>query len=355
MEIKNNCKYFRGDIPCIFHKKYQVHCDDCNYFEPIKEKILIIKLGAAGDVIRTTPVLRKLREVFPDAEITWLTQYPIFVPQKYVNNILAWNLENILWLQSRRFDFLFNLDKDREALGLANIISARTKKGFLPDDFGKCAPADNNAEHKWLTGIYDDVSRQNKKSYPEEIFEIFGFSYNREKYILELPPAKPEFDLPDTEKIIGLNTGCGTRWLTRLWGEKNWIELSNMLSEKGFIPLLLGGPVEDEMNRKIAQNSPACYLGTFKIEDFLHLVNRCSAVVTSVTMAMHIALALEKKLVLLNNIFNKNEFELFGLGKILEPEGKNCLGCYRNTCPKECMSTISPQLVFDTIQELLKG
>jgi len=109
------------------------------------------------------------------------------------------------------------------------------------------------------------------------------------------------------------------------------------------------------MNREIAKKSPACYLGTFPLEEFLHLVNRCSLVVTSVTMAMHIALALEKKLVLFNNIFNKNEFELFGLGKILEPEGKDCLGCYRNSCPHECMSTISPARVLTAIEELLEG
>ena len=243
--IKNNCKYFRGDLPCVYHKKFGVHCGDSDYFEPVREKILIIKLGAAGDVIRTTPILRKLREVFPHAEITWLTQYPIFVPKKYVNEVLPWIPENVLWLQSRQFDYLFNLDKDKEALALAKLISAQTKKGFLPDEFGKCSPADKDAEHKCLTGIYDDVCLQNSKSYPEEIFEIFGFSYNLEKYILELPSRKPDFDLPDNGEIIGLNTGCGTRWLTRLWGEKNWIELSRKLSAKGFIPLLLGGPVED--------------------------------------------------------------------------------------------------------------
>ena len=293
--------------------------------------------------------------LFPLAEITWLTQYPVFVPKKYVNTVLAWNPENVLWLQSRHFDFLFNLDKDKQALALAKLISAETKKGYLPDKFGKCKPADNDAEQKWLTGLYDDLCLQNTKSYPQEIFEIFGFSYNLEKYILELPPQKVFFDLPENRKIIGLNTGCGTRWLTRLWGENNWIKLSEMLFEKGFVPLLLGGPTEDEMNKKIAAQSPALYPGIFHLEDFLHLVNRCMLVVTSVTMAMHIALALEKKIVLLNNIFNRNEFELFGLGKILEPAEKDCLGCYRNTCPIECMSTIPPQKVMNTIEELLQG
>lgn len=355
MKVKKDCIYFKGDIPCIPHKKNGVHCDNCDKYKPVKEKILIIKLGAAGDVIRSTPILRKLRVVYPDAEITWLTHYPVFIPKEYVNNILKWNAENILWLQQRKFDMLCNLDKDREAIALASSIEAETKKGYLMDECGRCKPADENAVQKWLTGIFDDVCMQNRKSYPEELFEIFGFNFNKEKYILELPEIKVDFNIPADKKIIGLNTGCGTRWLTRLWGEQNWIELAEMLSENDFVPLLIGGPDEDDLNRKIAERSKAIYLGTFPLEKFLHLVDHCELIVTSVTMAMHIAIGLKKKLVLLNNIFNKYEFELYGLGKILEPEGKNCLGCYRNFCPEKCMSTISSGKVFHMIKELLEN
>ena len=51
-----------GDIPCKPHKQYGVHCidesgNDCPNYSSFKEKILIIKPGAKGDVIRTTPIL----------------------------------------------------------------------------------------------------------------------------------------------------------------------------------------------------------------------------------------------------------------------------------------------------------
>jgi len=353
MKISNNCFHFKGDMPCKPHKKSGVHCNNCEYFTPIKERILIIKLGAAGDVIRTTPILHKLQKEFPKAKITWLTDSPLFVPKKYVNTILKWNEKNVIWLQNCEFDLLVNLDKDRHALALAKSIKATVKKGYLPDEFGKCQPADADSEHKWQTGLWDDLCMKNRKSYPQEIFEMFGYEFSGEKYILDLPETKLNFDLPEGKKIIGLNTGCGTRWLTRLWGNKNWIELSNELHEKGFVPLLLGGPLEDETNSEIATKSQAVYLGYFEMEDFLNLMNKCALVVTSVTMAMHVAIGYEKKLVLLNNIFNKNEFELFELGTILEPEDKKCLGCYKNTCDIECMSTISPKRVLQAIDQLL--
>ncbi|GAB6283123.1 MAG: hypothetical protein STSR0008_18790 [Ignavibacterium sp.] len=49
-------------------------------------------------------------------------------------------------------------------------------------------------------------------------------------------------------------------------------------------------------------------------------MNNCDLVVTAVTMGMHLAIGLKKQLILFNNVFNKNEFYLYGRGEILEPD-----------------------------------
>ncbi len=353
MSVNTDCREFKGELPCKPHKLYGVKCDNCTYYEPLKEKILIIKLGAAGDVIRTTPILSELRSTYPQAQIIWLTLYPIFIPRNYVDVVLKWDLNTTLWLQSIEFDLLFNLDKDKEALGLASLIKAKHKKGYLPNAFGKCIPADEDSTHKWRTGIFDDECLNNVKSYPQEIIELCGFVYNKQEYIFNLSQNYYSFELPENKSIIGLNTGCGTRWLTRLWGEKNWVDLCNMLTAKGYVPLLLGGQVEDKLNQSIASKTSAIYLGTMSLDKFCHLFNQIDLCVTSVTMAMHIAIGLKKKLVLFNNIFNRNEFELYDLGVVLEPD-KPCKCCYRNSCPEECMITINPETVMHEIEKLLK-
>ena len=61
IEVKRDCRFFRGDVPCKPHKQHGVHCSECKYYEKIDKNILIIKLGAIGDVIRTTPLLRRLK------------------------------------------------------------------------------------------------------------------------------------------------------------------------------------------------------------------------------------------------------------------------------------------------------
>jgi heptosyltransferase-2 len=69
-------------------------------------------------------------------------------------------------------------------------------------------------------------------------------------------------------------------------------------------------------------------------------------------MAMHITIGREKKIVLFNNIFNKNEFELYGLGEILEPEFA-CTCNYSPTCPNNCMQYLYPERVVKSVRQLL--
>ena len=348
MKINIDCRFFKGDSPCKFHKGEGIHCEGCLYYQKITKRILIIKLGAIGDVIRTTPLLIKLKELYPQAEITWLTHTPEVVP-KIVDHILKFELKNILFLKSTRFDLLYNLDKDAEACALANQISVDVKKGFKLE-LGHCAPRDKDSEDKWLTGLFDDINRANPKSYPQEIFEICGLTFKGERYILEIEEGK--WDIPENRPLIGLNTGCGERWSTRLWPIDNWIELARRLKEESLGVLLLGGESEEEKNRRIAKASGAAYLGHFPLKKFFSLMSQCDLIVTAVSMALHIAIALNKKVVLFNNIFNRNEFELYGLGEIIEPD-VTCLGCFRGECSQNCMDLIEPNVVFEVCRRVL--
>ncbi|MDD5638414.1 MAG: glycosyltransferase family 9 protein [Candidatus Pacebacteria bacterium] len=357
LEFNTDCKHFKGDIPCKFHKLDGRKCP-CKDFIKIDKRIVVIKIGAIGDVIRTTPLLRIIKKKYPNSEITWLTNNPEILPS-LVDCPLEFNKGNVVQLLADKFDILYNLDKDEIACSLANLVQADIKKGFRLHN-GRCFPINQSATHKWLTGLDDDLNKKNRKSYPEEIFEICGFRFNKEKYVLDLPDfSKVSFKFSKLKHpVIGLNTGCGIRWQTRLWPEENWIELAKKLKEKNFEVVLLGGEQEDKKNKKIAKNSKAKYFGYFPLNDFIYLVNQCDLIVTGATMALHIAIGLDKNIILLNNIFNKNEFELYGLGEVIEPD-INCVGCYKQQfderCKvKNCMKLITVSDVYNKIIKWIK-
>jgi ADP-heptose:LPS heptosyltransferase len=355
-EVKFDCRHFRGDIPCRPSKEHGVHCVDgqgnsCRFYDRTEGRILIIKLGALGDVIRTTPLLHKLKETRPHAEIWWLTLEPSVVPS-WVDLVLPFTARSVATLRATDFDTLYCLDKDREACALASQLTAVIKRGFILRD-GKCVPIDAAAEPKYLTGIFDDISKANTKSYQQEIFEICGFEFHGEPYIMpELGDFRWKF--PKGKRLVGLNTGCGGRWTSRLWPESYWIVLARRLKKAGYRPLLLGGEQEHAKNLRIARASGAGYLGHFPMPQFMSEVAQCDLVVTAVTMAMHLAIGFGRKIVLFNNIFNRNEFELYGNGEVLEPE-YDCDCFYSPTCPNNCMQYLSVDRVYDACVRLLKS
>ena len=358
--VKDDCRWYRGHVPCQPHKTEQAVCSSCTHYEALGERILIIKLGAVGDVIRTTPLLRKLKAEIPTAEITWLTYAPEVVPHSWVDRVLKLGVEALVWLQSQRFDWLINLDKEPEAIALTEQIRARRKSGFGMSHFGKCVPLDGSraAEDKWQTGLWDDLNKANTLNYMQEMFAVCGFSFEGERYLLEL---SKDLDLEGFQNLprplIGLNTGCGKRWLTRLWSRQRWIELIGLLSSQGYGVVLLGGPDEDPVNRELSGETEAAYLGTRPLQQFFGMIDRCDVLVTQVTMALHVAIARSKPVVLLNNIFNRNEFDLYGRGRIIEPP-LGCLGCFKQRfdamCPtSNCMDLISAEDVFQAVREVV--
>ena len=246
LQINKDCLYFNGYKPCSYHKKENVHCKECKHYKKTKSRILVLKRGAAGEVIRNTPLLRKIRSEYENCKITWVTDYPELLPINYVDCILQYTWENINIVLSEEFDLLLSLDKEQETCAIANKIESKKKKGFLLDKYGKIIPADSDADHKWETGIFDNLMLENKKHYVEEIFEICGWDWNGERYIIG-EYEKLNINFKTSKKVIGLNTGAGSLWPTRIWPTDCWEKLIELLKEKYNI-ILLGGPDEHKKN-----------------------------------------------------------------------------------------------------------
>ena len=355
MIYKHNCLHFKGHIPCDPHKENGYHCDGCPAFVEIEKKILIIKLGAIGDVIQTTPLVTKYKELFPHAKFTWITLSPAILPKNEIHEILPLSIETVMYVENTKWDIAINLDKEKEASALMAKIESTEKYGFTLKD-GATVPIDAKAEHKYYTGLFDDVSKANTLNYCTEIFDICDLTYSGEKYLLDNHSDKgfswPEIDSSKT--VIGLNTGCGPRWTTRLWSIENWANLAKILIAKGYQVVLLGGEQEDERNTSIAALSNAQYFGYFSLAKFINLIDQMTLVVTQVTMGMHLTLGLQKKIVLMNTIFNPHEFDLFNNGELIGP-AKECKCFYRGSCidGESCMSTIESAGISDAVDRVL--
>ncbi len=352
-KINVDCIYFKGYIPCSPHKEKGVHCENCSDYKKINKKILILKIGAGGEVLRTTPLLRRLNKEYPSSRIFWLTQYPDLIPKNEVFKVYNFTQREIELIKDVEFDIIYSLDKHEEIGALANQIKSKIKKGFSQKD-GAVVPFDEDAENRWRGSLFDDIMKKNTKHHVEILFETCGFKFEGEKYILpKYNLSKVELD--KSKKIVALNTGIGDQWKPREYPAENWIKISKLLLERQYEVMLVGGEKEDEKNKEIARDSGAKYFGTFSSKDFMGLLDLSDIVVTAVSFGLHVAIGLEKKVVLLNNVFNKHEFYMYGNGVVLEPD-LPCLMCYKSDfdskCPVvPCMDLVKPEKIVEEVEK----
>ena len=361
-----DCRHFLGDRPCRFKRT----CPDCPQYDPMGTRILLIKLAAIGDVLRTTPLLSGLKRKYPQSHITWVVSKeaaPLLKNNLLIDRLIPFDFVSLLPLAEEVFDMVIGLEKEPPGAALTSRVKAPVKKGFGLSVEGNVYPLNSASEYSFLLGLADDLKfRKNQKTYPELIFEAAELAYQKDEYLLALPAADLAFaekfrlrnHLPADIPIIGLNTGAGDVFANKAWNIKGYIHLIERLHEekKGTI-LLLGGPQEKERNHKImeAVKGKAIDSGCENtLEQFAALLNLCHLVVTGDTTALHVAVGLKKKVVALFGPTSAQEIELYGRGeKIVSP--LPCGPCYRRSCQivPNCMEAISAEEVIQKIQILL--
>ncbi len=368
MIIHYDCRYFLGHKPCRFHRS----CDGCPHYSRFGKRILIIKLAAMGDVLRTTPLLRGLRERDKVTHITWLTEpnvVPILRGIPEIDRLLAYTQDTVLQMEMETFDELYCFDKEPRATALAMKIRAQRKVGFGMGPTGSTICLNRESVYAYELGINDPLKfRINTKTYPELVFECAGIPYPRpQEYIL--PDLSPEIKQAEDRLVqagvrpgdlkIGLNTGAGDIFATKKWTESGYAQLADRLNrELGAKVLLLGGPGEVERNRRIATATEYPVVNTGNdnpIREFAGLVGNCSLMVTGDTLAMHLAIGLRVPVLVMLGPTCHQEIELYGRGAKIISDFE-CSPCYLSVCPKSltCMEAIAVDSVFESVAGLLQ-
>jgi len=355
-----NCKYFNGYKPCKYQKlDKSLKCNKlCKKYEESLWKILVIKRWAIWEVLRCTSLLRRLKKEYPKHEIWWLTDYPDLLNENYVDKKIKFNQENLFSLVDVKFDRVYSLDKEIVCCSLANKIETKTKKWFKVENF-KILPIDKDAEYLYRRWIDDEFMKNDRRHYIDEIFEVSWFKFNEEEYVLPYYtiPKEIEENIDKVKTVIWLNTWTSWTWKTRLWSDNYWIDLAKDLIKNWYEVVLLWWPEEDEKNKKIAEKSQAKYFWVYSFKEFIWIMDLTDIVVTQVTFAMHVATWLKKKVVLMNNIFNKNEYYFYNRPyKVVEPN-VNCKMCYKsnfdNNCEvANCMELIKPENILKEINNI---
>lgn len=286
---------------------------------------LIIKLGAAGDVVRTTSLLRVL-----SGDIHWLTSDVNSVILEGVAGIarlFTWEERESVRLHM--YDLVINLEDSMEVGALLKTVQYKELFGAYLGDEGSLTYTGDSKEWFNLSLISsfgkekaDELKFQNRKTYQEMIFRGLGYEFKDEQYCL------PKVARSQLTGDIAISNSCGT-----VWPMKNWAyydDLKKKLEETGVF-----------VNYLPKRDSVLDHIGDIQNHKYL---------ISGDTLPMHIALGSGIKCVTIFTCTSPWEINDYGLQKkVVSP----CLGefFYKRHFESRATTCISLSEVYEEAVE----
>ncbi|MCZ7586744.1 MAG: alkaline phosphatase family protein [Deltaproteobacteria bacterium] len=361
---KVDCRHFLGEKPCA---KKRDGCADCPHYDPMGVRVLVVKLAAMGDVVRTTPILVPIRARHERVHVTWVVDAataPLLRGAPGIDLVTCYDASTPSVLAAQKFDELYCLDKEPRAIALSALIDAPHKKGFTMTPFGTLGIHDDDAAYAYRLGVDDPFKfLENQKSYQQIVFEAAGFSFNNEPVQL----AVNHEDRADGRAVLaklgvgpylGLNTSAGDVFATKRLPEETTAEIAPRAAALGLRPVLLGGPTERERNARIlALSKGAAYDAgcDHPVRRFAGIVSNLAALVCADTLAMHLAVSENVPVVAVFGPTCHQEVHLYGRGeKVIQTPW--CAPCYKSSCGHHtCMNDVRAEDVIAALTRLGVG
>jgi len=299
--------------------------------------ILVVKLRYVGDVLLTTPLLRSLREGFPQSRITVLVNQGtecVLQNNSCVDHIAVFSKKNLIqqmrflnFIRLSHFDCVIDLsDGDRSAL-LTAISGAKMKIGF-------------NHEGRWRGKVYSHVVKG-------QYGTMHMLDYHAQTLLLlgiEPQVCDPEIVLTAeegtaAEKILEnhkLKSGkcivlhSAARYWFKAWGAERFAMLGDALVKEGFQVALVGSPNEESLADEVvkaAKEKIVSLVGRTTLRELAALMKHCCLFIGNDAGPMHIAAAVGCPVV---GLFGPTDPNVWG------PRGKKCCTIYKGLDCREC-------------------
>ncbi len=304
------------------------------------EKVLIIKLGysetlvgeisrktSLGDVLRSTVLLN----LYKDARVTWLVDEKAIALLKgnpHIERIMPYDLTTILQLKAERFDTVINLEKVAGICAFADSLTAWRRYGFRFDPDTGTALAYDGSEHVLELCLSQKDKLSSGKYWEDLLFEMVGGKWNGEVPVIGYKPSSKEvYD-------IGFNHNVGEKWPVKAWPPEYWKDLERLIKGRFTV---------------------SWQQGLKSIEEYIEWINSCRLLVTNDSLGLHIAHALNKKIVSLFGPTLSTEVYVNHGVKLLPEADYDCMPCLSTVCVRErpCMYEIKPERVLAEIEKLL--
>lgn len=338
------------------------------YKEVLQEKkILVIKLGALGDVILAVPSLRMLRDRYPDAWISVMVDRKfaaLLAKSPYINEIIPVDRERLSKLKyffrtakrirKEGFDISLDFQNSKWTHLLAYLGGVRERFGFKRGFWGwllNRSDANAKAAESPVKHQFRLLSRLGIREYDESL-ELWTEPESERKIEVQLGN-------PNGRKKVGFVIGSSPNWETKRWPVEKFMELADRLvREERCDIILLGSKDEAGLGKMFDGKASVLNLvGKTSLEDLTSLVKRLNVLVTGDTAPLHIAAAMQTPIVALFGPTDPKRHMPPARHSAVISKSLACQPCYEGTCKNQeklaCLQQISVQEVFLAVQRNL--
>lgn len=331
------------------------------------EKILILGPAWVGDMVLAQSLFKTLKTNDPDCIIdvaapAWTL--PLLERMPEVSNKIALPFKHGEFAFSERINFGKSLKK--QGYTQAIVLTNSFKSALLPWAAGIKQRTGYLGEMRY--GLINDVRPLDKSRLKKTVerFVNLGLAKN-ENSQPEIPNPVLISNKADalaalkriavTEphvKVLGLCPGAEFGEAKR-WPAEYYAEVANIALGKGWQVWLFGSekdiPVTTTINQ-LTQNRCLDLGGKTRLGEAIDLMSLCDTVISNDSGLMHVAAALDKKLIAIYGSSDPHHTPPMHPDAVIEYLGLNCSPCFKRECPLghlNCLKQITP----DTIKKHL--
>lgn len=258
-------------------------------------KVLIVKIGAIGDVVMALPILQKIRQS-GNSEITWLcgkTVSPL-VRMAQVDQIfeiddkklLTGNIFDKIYTLIQVWLKLFGKKYDLILIGHGNPLY----KLLIITTFRKQV---RNFSHK--NRLWPVPGRFHGNEYVRLVTNFDGPDILLTQYPQIHIPEQFKFDedIKPEKIIIAIAPGGAKNLLAddalRRWPLDNYVHLANAFLNKGFQVILTGSKTDEWVLKGFQDLNVWNYIGKTSLAELIYLYQQCDVVITHDSGPLHLA------------------------------------------------------------------
>jgi len=303
--------------------------------------ILIVRMGAMGDIIHTLPAAAALKAGHPGSRVTWAVEpqwAPLLESNPFVDRVVAFRrehfFESLRELRAERYELAVDFQGLVKSAVVARLAGPQRIFGF----------AGGIARERAASLFYSNcVSTTAIHMVDMRLDLAVAAGAGKAALVFPLPPGRPEGDLPDGEFVLASPLAG---WRSKQWPMEHYRELAARLRELR-IPLVLNGPPAARAELAQVQGAMVHCSG---IAGLIHATRRAAAVIGVDSGPLHLAAALNKPGVA---IYGPTDPALNGpFGDSLQLlRAPDAITSYkRAAAPDASMWKIQPELVFEALR-----